>query len=166
MFIERRNALVTGLREYLRKVFPGIMLVQLNPGAPRPDYPFVAFEPIVPLTPGSVVVTEQARSYGGTIVESRYTQDRMTFSWSIYDDDIDRAYRIATRAMQWFRHDGHEQMKAKGMILVECTGIQNRDVYNVDSWERRLGFDTIIRAINKADIQTNNIEHISMRRTY
>ena len=47
MFIERRNALVTGLREYLRKVFPGLMLVQLNPDAPRPDYPFVAFEPIV-----------------------------------------------------------------------------------------------------------------------
>ena len=56
MFIERRNALVTGLREYLRKVFPGSCSFNSIPMLPRPDYPFVAFEPIVPLTPGSVVV--------------------------------------------------------------------------------------------------------------
>lgn len=163
-FVTLRNYIRKGLQAYLRNEdgYEEILVVQFNPDAPEPPKPYLTMNFTSPFIPGGVEIEEVANK-GDDVQYTRYSNDTMSSSWNVYSDDIDEAHKIALMAQRWFIYDGRDYLKGKDIVVVEWTGIQNRDIFVVDAWERRLGFDTIFRVLSKIEKTVSTIETVDIK---
>lgn len=177
-FIAIRDAIQAGLQGYLRGAYPGILVVFANSGMPAPRRPYVAMNftsPYIP-EPGQagmhmeIVPYDPARwghnppkDFESDVQHTRRTQPEMVCSFTVYDNDQDRAPAIGLTAIRYFDVDGYAALKAQGIIPAEIMALQNRDVYLVDAWERRVGFDVRFRVSTAISHYSDTIETVDVR---
>ncbi len=157
------NFIRFGLQTYLREKYEGILVIEFSPGVPQPAMPYLTMNFTSPLIPGKVEIVWQRDSESG-IEYARYSHDTMVASWNVYHDDTDEAHEIALKALRWFVYDGRDYLKQEDFVVADFTGIQNRDIYVVNAWERRLGFDVTFRVLSEVagvldSIETADIQH-------
>ncbi len=178
-FAAFRNNIRTGLQTYLRNYYAGILVIQINPDAGKPKnpatnkpaLPYMTMNFTSPYIPEGMQAIETIETiphpgpnWSHDIEYTRHSNDTMSASWNVYDNDIDRAHSVALRAQQWFAYDGLDYLRTKGVVVVSRTAVQNRDVFLVDQWDRRLGFDVIFRVLSEIKRVVPTIESADIER--
>jgi len=163
---EIRTAVVSGLNSFME-----LLVVELNPDAPRPGKPFLSYLFITPLGPegglpaetgGPVPSEDEDSEWEYDFEYTRTSQDTVTISINSYSDDSDEAIQLAIKAHSWFVFHGYDYLKSNNLVIVSVGTVENRDVYLVDSWERRAGFDVVLRVITEMRRVIETIEKVEM----
>lgn len=139
--ISKRNAVISALYSHLQKP------VILNPQtANRPPYPFIGYSVTTqsmkePLETGSVSTAGLSEDISETLTYN----DNMMMSLTAYSDDSDEAYTLAQEAYEYLKFSGLQILSDESIAVVEVQSVESRDILEVDSYERRSGFDVRIR---------------------
>jgi hypothetical protein len=94
---------------------------------------------------------------GDKLVKTETVHFTMTFL--SFDDDKLARTQNAWTARDWFKSEGHAELKEKVNVVVAKVGsVSNRDIQNGTVWERREGFDVEFRTL---DISESDLEWIA-----
>lgn len=85
------------------------------------------------------LLTHQTENYRATVSFTAYAFDNT--EQGIYGIAED----LAQQARDWLDFQGYPILSANEIVIVELTEVQNRDAILVENYERRQGFDAIIR---------------------
>ena len=143
--------MVSGLNQYIN--LPVIMLEQV---AEKPGYPFVGYKFTTPYNPEA----GQAAETGANVpsADPAFTEDyeytrtdqpTMTISITAYSKDSDQAHELALQARSWCAFHGYEYLKKHNIIVAQLGALQNRDTLIVGDYERRQGFDAVLRVTSQ-----------------
>lgn len=162
-----RTAIVSGLTAHL-----GVPVVMLAQDAPRPPYPFVGYRFTVPYgaEPGLPVETGEQVSSTDPDWEHDYryrqqSQPMMTLSVTAYTEEPDASNALALAALEWFQFQGYQHLKDSGIIVLPGSTVQDRDIQLVDYYERRQGFDVILRVGSELTRTVPTIESVEIDQT-
>lgn len=146
-----RETLRAGIWQHMRVFF-----VDLESGDPRPPYPFISHKFTTPYLPEA----EHERSDGDKLI--RETQATMTVSLTVYSRDKTEALNTAHRLWQWFRFHGYEYLAEHGLVVVTLEGIEDRTTFLETDYEHRVGFDVVLRTVDRAEREIDTIEHVEL----
>ncbi len=132
-----------------------VPVILSNQTAPRPPYPFMTYMFISPLQGGSTHLGAYDPRANCTWVRDAHAE--MTLSLTAYSLDSDWSHELALEAAAWISWHGYLEMKSAGIIVKRLEGMTNRDTLIVDDYERRVGFDAILRV---SSVVTSGIEGI------
>lgn len=85
---------------------------------------------------------------------------RTIISFTAYSMDEDESLDLAKKIYDWFAFDGYDVLDAIGVVIVEQTDITGRDAFIVENYERRNGFDVIIRIMDEKEKNVNWFDKI------
>lgn len=147
-----RNKIVAGLYAFVQK--PVIFQPQ---NTPLPPYPFVAFsitsDYMRTLDDGNVQNVPQLVD----LKETLSSNVEITFSFNAYSLNSLEAKNLAKKVHDYFRFVGYQYLADNGIIVVDVGNVQNRDLLEVDQYERREGFDVRIRTLDTIERTTPEI---------
>jgi hypothetical protein len=86
---------------------------------------------------------------------------KITISITAIDEDIDGSMDLASKLHEWFDFYGSEILDIGKIAVVEKTDIQNRDVFIAEDYERRNGFDVILRVTKEMFRDAPFIQEVS-----
>ena len=81
----------------------------------------------------------------------------ITFSFNAYSLSSLEAKNLGKLAHDYFRFAGYQYLSDNGIIVVDVGNVQNRDLLEVDQYERREGFDVRIRTLDTIERITPEI---------
>lgn len=145
------EALRSGIWEHMRLFF-----VDLESGDPRPPYPFISHKFITPYLPEA----EHERNDDNKLI--RETQATMTVSLTVYSHDKTEALNTAHRLWQWFRFYGYEYLVEYGLVVVAIEPMEDRTTFLETDHEHRVGFDVVLRTVDKAEREIDTIERVEL----
>lgn len=148
---ELRNTLIPKL-----KAFCNIPIIEADNIGPRPHGSHATFKFTNPYGKDvgrSVEVYED----GQMIRQDSY---KTTISFNAYDLDDDVSRELAQKIYDWFDFFGEVDLMTANIAVVELTNVLNRDAFVVENYERRNGFDAIIRVSRELARAANEIERI------
>jgi len=155
-----RNAVISALATYISH--PVVMLDQ---AAKKPPYPFVGYKVITPYAPerGSVaeideMVPSANPDFEYDIERTAIEQPTMTISFTVYAKTEDEALSLALQAQEWLRFSGYDTLSENNVVVVETTPVQNRDTLIINDYERRQGFDAILRSVSESTKRIETLE--------
>lgn len=161
-----RNVIVKELAAYLG--FPVVMLEQ---AAKKPPYPFVGYKITTTYNPEqgqSIEINETVPSvtseYEYDIERTVTEQPTITISVTAYSKIEEESTELALQAREWFRFQGEDILDGLNIVVVETTPVQNRDILLVEAYERRQGFDVILRISDQSTKRIDTIEHAEITR--
>ena len=161
-----------GLRTHIRTKYAGFLIIESNPDAPNPPKPYATIQFITSLLPEGIMDNETAEeiasadsNFDKDIKYTRFSNDEMTVSFNIYGSNADQSVIIGLLAQEWLLYAGYDYLHNKGIVIVDVMELQNRDTYVVDAWERRQGFDVMIRVLSKINKIVPTIETADIERT-
>jgi len=161
-----RNDIVAGLYSYMN-----IPVIFMQQNKPKPPYPFISYKITTPFTNDSqeILTTEKVASsnpnFDYDIQYTRSEQPQMTISITAYSKDIGESENKALEALGWFKFIGRDYLEGKGIVVVDTTAVQNRDTLIVDDYERRIGFDVILRVKSILTKTVETIEDTDIKRS-
>ena len=171
-YTQTRTDILTGLRDYIRGTHDGLLIIEQNPSAKEPDRPYLTMQLTSPYIPEGQQAIEETElvahadpAWDWDIEYTRHSNDTMSCSFNIYGENADQAINIGLLAQEWFKFNGLDYLRGKGVVVVECMALQNRETYVVDSWERRQGFDVIFRVLSTVKRVVPTIESADIERT-
>lgn len=135
-----RNAIVKGLHDYTR-----LFVVQSSTIGNMPKYPFITYTVTSPYLQIGMdeEYTEQVNS---VMIQNRHVfHYERVFSFTIVAKEEGEAMDYCMRAIRYFRNAGVQELKDKGIVVVEVTNITARDNFITIDYDRRYGFDVRIR---------------------
>lgn len=172
--IEFRNIVIKLLYDYLQR--PVVMINQI---ADKPlkedkseiDYPFLSYSITSSFikdremgTLEEKIVTSNNPKYDKDIIQILTFNAKCSFSFTAYAKKSIEAKALAQKAWDFFKHVGYFDLSRNNIIVVECTNIQSRDIFEIDTYERREGFDVIFRFIHQIDRRLETIEEYKFNR--
>lgn len=147
-----RNKIVAGLYAFIQK--PVIFQPQ---NTPLPPYPFVAFsitsDYMRTLDDGNLQNVPQLVD----LKETLSSNVEITFSFNAYSMNSLEAKNLVKKVHDYFRFVGYQYLSDNGIIVVDVGNVQNRDLLEVDQYERREGFDVRIRTLDTIERITPEI---------
>lgn len=149
-----RNGIVAGLYQHLR-----VPVVPTDTNQPKPPYPFVSYKFTTLYRPDATVMIRSPDPDSEQDVE--YTlkeQPQMVLSISTYSLDEAEAYSLALQVQAWFKLHGYRYLKELNLIVVNTTALQDRSILIVDNFEKRIGFDVILRTYSEQKARVEGIE--------
>lgn len=163
-----RNTVVNLLHQHTKR--PVVMLKQisdkpLTADKKQVDYPFLAYTVtssfIKDRQMGTIdekIVDSTNPRFEKDIMQSLYLQPKCSFSFTAYAKDSQEAKQLAQMAWDYLMHTGYFDLSASDIVVVDCTGVQNRDIFEVDTYERREGFDVKFRYVHTIQRRLETIE--------
>ncbi|WP_438347302.1 phage neck terminator protein [Paenibacillus sp. FA6] len=101
---------------------------------------------------------------GNKLVKTETVHFTMTFL--SFDDDKAIRTQNAWTAREWFKSEGHVELKEKVNVVVAKVGsVSNRDIQNGTVWERREGFDVEFRTLDILESDLEWIEQTKIQRS-
>lgn len=100
---------------------------------------------------------------GGVFYVTSKTMERVTLSFNAYAADDFASRELADKIHGWFTFHGLETLDDAGIAVIEVTDIENRDVMILDEYERRNGFDVILRVGKVMSKQMDYIENADIQ---
>ena len=146
-----REVLRSGIWQHMRVFF-----VDLENGDPRPSYPFISHKFITPYLPEA----EHETNDGDKLI--REAQATMTVSLTVYSRNKIEALNIAQRLWQWFRFHGYEYLAKHGLVVVTLEGMEDRTTFLETDYEHRVGFDVVLRTVDRAERVIDTIESVEL----
>lgn len=126
-----REAIVTGLRKYL-----GCPVIKSNSNGKAPDYPYVVYTVITPLSENKGTYAE----YEDGTKRKPYTQ---TWSITVLSEDDTECLLLAFKAREWLDEVGRIYLNDNDVIVQSVGSIGNRDNLLTSEYEYRKGFDVV-----------------------
>lgn len=170
-----RNAIVKELYNFTKR--PVLMMRQAND---RPknqkgetDYPFIAYNFLSTfINDRQVGIYEQTEvpstnpKFEKDIIDTVYFQPQFTMSFTAYAKTSLEAKDLAQRIWDFFRHNSYYMLLTSNIVVVEVGNIQNRDVLEVQTYERREGLDVRFRTTHKIEQRIETIETYELNKKY
>jgi hypothetical protein len=161
-----RNGIVAGLYNHLQK--PVIMAEQAEN---KPTYPYLSYKFIVPYNPDtgrgievSKLIPSDNPDFEYDFEETKIQQPTMTISFTAYSLDSLESQELALKAREWMDHIGYYDLKRLGVVVVSVEAMGNRDTLIVDEYERKVGFDVIIRVVHEVKRRLETIEEVNLNK--
>lgn len=163
-----RNKVVELLHDYTK--VPVVMLDQIPD---KPGYPFISYKFIVAYNTGgqrgieetNFIPSSDARFEYDT-EETLHLQPQMTLSITAYSDNELESSDLAQKAHDWFKHAGYYDLADANVTVVSTEAFGNRNTLIVDDYERRTGFDAILRTTDKVKRKIETIETLNISKNY
>lgn len=141
------------------------LIVEAEQVHKKPDYPFATFQVIVAnqneyvhdnIKRENVPITDPNFTYN--VRKSKIEQPQMTMTINAYSLVTQEANELAQNIKDWLDFRGDLYLDSNNIVVVESEDIQQRDLLIVDNYERRYGFDVIIRYDNEVNVDIETIE--------
>lgn len=158
-----RNDIVSGLYAHL-----SLPVVLIPMAENRPPYPFVGYAVTSPYiqpgygNDGYELVPSENPSFDFDALTHVELQPEATFSFTAYSTSSVEALNTAKAAWNWFRLIGIDYLSSKGIAVIEVLPIENRDLLEVNEYERREGFDVRFRFDDKIENRIETIENYTI----
>lgn len=168
-FVEKRNALVLALAEYV-----GRPVLLANQVQPEEAPPYIVWAILSDYTPdGSLGHYSTEEAGEGYALSVRTEQPTATLSFTAcsinryetgedgkqsYVLGADEAQELAWKAQGFFLHVGRYAIEKAGFTVVEVTNATPRDALELDEMGRRFGFDVRLRYVRTDAEKVTTIE--------
>ncbi len=139
-----RNAIIPPLA-----TFCGVPIIMADDTGDKPAGPHATYKITMPYAKGVGHPEETTLYTVDGIKIKRVSEYRATFSFTAYSMDEDESIELAQQIYDWFAFDGYEILDAIGVVIAEQTEVSNRDAFIVENYERRNGFDIIIKVMDE-----------------
>ncbi|MGP1567977.1 MAG: phage neck terminator protein [Peptoanaerobacter stomatis] len=169
-----RNSIVKLLHKHTKR--PVVMIRQtadkpLTKDKKEVDYPFIGYNFLGTLIKDKemgvyedVVIESNNPNFEKDIQENLHLQSQFTISFSVYSKDTMEAKQLALDVWEYFKHIGYYDLQKENIVVIECMNIQNRDIFEVDEYERREGFDVRFRIAHKIQRRLETIEKYTINK--
>lgn len=131
-------------------------VILADQSAPKPGYPYIAIKEMINHIPASQSI------YIDENKQTSRSQPTKSLSITAYSKNFNDADELINDTFNWFLFVGYRSLKELGYVVESIEPIMNRDSLIVDVYERRRGFDVILRFVHEVDRQTELIESASL----
>jgi len=142
-----RSAIVRPLAAAL-----GIPVILSDQTGQMPSYPFVTYKMTSPYLETSVHGAESVRDAPDGIKVTQEKVVEVVFSFTVHSKDADEAYQLCYALIEHFDFAGRDALRDVGIVVVNVTNVQNRDVFLTIEYERRVGCDVRFRVLNRSEL--------------
>lgn len=151
---ELRAVLIPAIKKHCAA--PIIMADQMGE---RPKVPHATYKLTTPY--GKAVGQAEET---GVVIDGKYKLQRLsdyktTISFTAYAMDDDASVALAQEIYDWFSFAGVDVLQSIGVAVADQTDVINRDAFVIEDYERRNGFDVILRIPHQ---QLKDIEWIDV----
>lgn len=144
--------------------FIGFPIIRADQTADKPNGPHATYKITMPYGKG---VGQPATTYemeGDNMVEIDSENYRATVSFTTYDWSDDVSREMAQSIRDWWAFYGRDFLQKQGVAIIELTDVQNRDALLLEEYERRNGFDAVLRLSRRMKRQIDHFTHIQVVR--
>lgn len=137
------------------KKFVAAPIIEADQTEDRPDEPHVTYKVTLPYSKDVGGPDVQTIQYADRIELQQSEQHKATVSINTFAFDdpdkgiFDLSVNLAQQIYDWFTFYGVELLDQYDIVIVELTDVTNRDAIIVEDYERRHGFDVIMRMNRK-----------------
>ena len=142
-----RSAIVRPLAAAL-----GIPVILSDQTGQIPPYPFVTYKMTSPYLETSVHGAESVTDTGDGLKRTQEKHVEVVFSFTVHSKDPDEAYQRCYALIEHFDFAGRDALRDVGIVVVNVTNVQNRDVFLTIEYERRVGCDVRFRVLNRSEL--------------
>lgn len=154
---EIQNALIPAL-----KSFCGCPVIKADQKGKRPETKHVTFKFSSPDTKDLGMGIEYGEGTAETYKLIREETYKVTLSFDAYSMDDTESVELASQVRKWFGFYGQETLESYDLAVVSVSDVQNRDAFIIDDYERRNGFDVVLRASNRLELDVGYIEKVEI----
>lgn len=126
---------------------------------PKPPYPYIAIKEMISFIPAAGLPSIRDEDIPIDIKRTSSSQPTMSLSITAYGRDILETSELVQHAHDWFSFAGYRFLKEVGYVVANLQSIMNRDSLIVDDYERKRGFDVILRFVHE---QSRIVEEIKV----
>ena len=168
-----KNLIVQGVNSAITRPF-----VEAQQAHKKPVYPYATFQVLTAHSneyEHDNIKTENVASSNPSFTydvrKSKIEQPQMILSINAYskisasdttDNSIQEAVELAQEIKDWLDFKGDLYLEQNNITVVESEDILQRDVFIVDQYERRYGFDVRIRYDESIDVTIESIEQVTL----
>ena len=148
----------------------GYPVVPTESEGPKPKYPYIGYKTTTPYnlsgTKGNYtkrVIESLDNRFEHDIEETLEVQPTFTISVNAYSDDAFESQALIKKAHDWFKHIGYDDLSSINVVTVDVQSFTDRTLLIVDNYESRVGFDVILRTVDKIKRRVETIEKYSIK---
>ncbi|ABR46653.1 hypothetical protein Amet_4356 [Alkaliphilus metalliredigens QYMF] len=136
----------------------------------KPQYPYITFKIIAEPDDPSVgiynyeTVESENPNFDSDIEVQKIETSEPSFSINVFAKTAEEAKSVAMKTKDFFKFHGCEWLKRKNIVTVSTSTIENRDALMIIDYERRYGFDVILRYTRELKKKIETIETYSFSR--
>lgn len=152
---EARDILIPAIAAFCK-----VPIIQADQTGDIPDGPHATYKFTTPYAKdvGQAETTFHSTDEG---MELHHKENyKATLSITAYAMDSDISHDLAQQIHDWFGYQGHILLDNYGIVVVEKTNVVNRDAIFVEEYERRNGFDVIMRLSRKIIHDVDYFEYV------
>lgn len=162
-----RNEVINLLYNYVKR--PVIMLNQISnkpliKDTNKIDYPFLGYKIISCVKENErgiseeILVDSKDKNYTKDILQKLHLQMQINLSFTAYSDDENSSNDLIKKVYDYFKYIGYFELISKDIVVVDLKNIQNRAIFEVDFYERAVGFDARFRITDTIQRKIETIE--------
>lgn len=125
----------------------------------RPKVPHATYKLTTPYGKAVGQAEETGVVINGEYKLQRLSDYKTTISFTAYAMDDDDSVVLAQKIYDWFSFAGIDVLQSIGVAVADQTDVINRDAFVIEDYERRNGFDVILRVPHQ---QLKGIEWIDV----
>lgn len=148
--VELKKAIISPLAAYA-----GSKIIRADNLGNKPEEPHATYKITMPYGAGVGYPEEVFLDGGNSAIIQQTTEHKATFSFTAYAMKEDESILLAQKIHEWFSFYGYDIFDNLGVTIIEQTDIANRDAFVVENYERRNGFDVIIKYM---DVKTREVD--------
>jgi hypothetical protein len=130
----------------------GIPVIMGDQTGQIPPYPFITYKMTSPYLETSVHAAESVTDTADGIKRMQDKHVEVVFSFTVHSSDADDAYQRCYALVEYFDFTGRDALRGAGIVVVNVTNVQNRDVFLTIEYERRVGCDVRFRVLNRSEL--------------
>ncbi|EEL78648.1 hypothetical protein bcere0028_57590 [Bacillus cereus AH1271] len=111
----------------------------------RPKVPHATYKLTTPYGKAVGQAEETGVVINGEYKLQRLSDYKTTISFTAYAMDDDDSVELAQQIYDWFSFAGVDVLHSIGVAVADQTDVINRDAFVIEDYERRNGFDVILR---------------------
>jgi hypothetical protein len=155
MILQLRNNLVAAIQAHT-----GSLIIPQDSEGERPEGKHATYK--ITSTGGPAAGRETTLYIPGpdALVMQSEKEERLTISFTAYSFDADESFALAEQIREFFAFYGEDVLRANNAVVDELTEVDNRDEFLIDEYERKNGFDVIIRILREFQRSVDFFENV------
>lgn len=137
---ELRAVLIPAIKKHC-----GAPIIMADQMGERPKVPHATYKLTTPYGKAVGQAEETGVVINGEYKLQRLSDYKTTISFTAYAMDDDDSVALAQKIYDWFSFAGIDVLQSIGVAVADQTDIINRDAFVIEDYERRNGFDVILR---------------------
>jgi hypothetical protein len=137
---ELRAVLIPAIKKHC-----GAPIIMADQMGERPKVPHATYKLTTPYGKAVGQAEETGVVINGEYKLQRLSDYKTTISFTAYAMDDDDSVTLAQEIYDWFSFAGVDVLQSIGVAVADQTDVINRDAFVIEDYERRNGFDVILR---------------------